>query len=271
MSFDSRERSLRGGQPVRLYEFSRGTLFWRYTTADRDIVSQLRKFESVSISDDGIRQTGEASADRLVITAPSDLAVARLYRAAPPSVEIGLTIYDAHYGDADAVVSWVGSVSHVKWPRQDRSQISCESLPASLDKPGLRLAWERNCPHSLGDRLCGVDLEQFKTAGTIAGVGGAGIAVPAAGGLPAGYLSGGFIAWEISGGETERRGIETHSVITLTLIGGTAGLVAGQPLRLYPGCPRTIQACHDRFGNELNYGGIWHLPGRSPFDGNPIF
>jgi hypothetical protein len=39
----------------------------------------------------------------------------------------------------------------------------------------------------------------------------------------------------------------------------------------YPGCPRTIAVCDARFANHLRYGGVPHLPGKSPFDGDPVF
>jgi hypothetical protein len=42
-------------------------------------------------------------------------------------------------------------------------------------------------------------------------------------------------------------------------------------LKIYPGCPRTTEACLTKFNNLDNYGGIPSMPPTSPFDGNPIF
>ena len=62
MSFDSRERSLAAGTPVRYYEFRRGVMRWLYNSSDRDISVGTQVFRSVrgGISDNGIRQSGVA-------------------------------------------------------------------------------------------------------------------------------------------------------------------------------------------------------------------
>ncbi|HDL5069755.1 TPA: hypothetical protein PXD13_006650, partial [Pseudomonas aeruginosa] len=55
MSFSSRESSLADGQPVRLYQFSRGAIRWSYNSSDRDITYQNQIFRTVpgGITDNG--------------------------------------------------------------------------------------------------------------------------------------------------------------------------------------------------------------------------
>lgn len=405
MSFDAFEESVDAGQPIRLYQFARGALLWSYTSSDRDVeqtvdgVTYLFQAVRGGLSDDGIRQTGQAIADALVITAPASLEVAALYRGLPPSAEISLTIWDKHVNDDEVLVSWVGSIAKVSWPQVDRCKISCESLSASMENIGLRLTWQRACPHSLGDRQCRVDLEQYKVESRITAMDGASITImpvlrafrvtlstivlsvtepgvvpyiitienlgnvelpgvavvlslpddsegsvnspdgdtnadavldvgetwtymgsyvatetdiaagsdlvasvivgtagivdplgatattavgetPAAPALPVTTLplaapalpaptAGGFVLWYVDG-EPERRGIKSSGENVLGLLAGTAGLSAGETVWVYPGCPGTISVCQ-QFENTDNYGGILHLPGKSPFDGNPIF
>lgn len=158
MSSASRELSLADGQPIRLYQFSRGVLRWSYTSADRNITYNNQVFRSVrgGIGDPGIIQSGDPQADRLVITAPADLEVALLYKGAPPSDEIGLTVFDLHYGEADAWVSWAGSIATVNWPALDRCRITCLSIEASMDAPGLTDVYSRTCTAVLGDTECKV-------------------------------------------------------------------------------------------------------------------
>ncbi len=183
MSFDAYEQSIDAGRPLRLYQFARGALRWSYTSSDRDVEMEIEgetyTFQTVrgGIADDGIRQTGQPSADTLVLTAPASLAVAQLYRALPPSAEISLTIWDKHFDDDEALVTWVGSVAMVSWPQLDRCKISCQSLSASMETIGLRLTWQRACPHSLGDRNCRVDLEQYRVEARITALDGAAITV----------------------------------------------------------------------------------------------
>ncbi|MBL4838370.1 MAG: DUF2163 domain-containing protein [Kordiimonadaceae bacterium] len=272
MSSDAREISLAGGKPVRLYLFERGaSTRWAYNSSDRDITYQGIDYLGRAISDDGIRQSGQSSADALEVTGPATLDVAQLYRGAPPSDEISLTIRDLHYGEADALVRWSGSIGDVNFPAQDRCQIRCESLAASMAREGLRLSWERNCPHALGDRLCRVDMELYAVAGTVITLDGISVSATAWAGYPDGWFDGGWVQWPVGGGEFDRRGIETQVGGLLTLLGGSDGIALADALTAYPGCLRTIAICQSKFANEDNYGGVPGLPGRSPFDGDPVF
>ncbi|MDF5987621.1 hypothetical protein P4131_25550 [Pseudomonas aeruginosa] len=77
------------------------------------------------------------SPDQFVITAPADLDVALLYKAKSPSNAIDLVVYDMHYGDVEAAVSWVGEIGDVDWPTVDSSRITCVSEDELMDQPGL--------------------------------------------------------------------------------------------------------------------------------------
>lgn len=275
MTFTSRELSVADGRPVRLYEFRRGAQRWAWCGADRDINVQAIAFKAAAISDDGVRLTGETTADVLTITGPATLEVAQLYRGAPPSAEVAVTVRDFHHGDPDQAASvrvvWVGSIAGVRWPQPDRAAIACQSLTASMDRPGLRLTWERSCPHTLFDRRCGVDRNAYAVATTVQAMDGAGISNGALAAFPDGTFSGGFVEWPVGGGEIDRRGVERHVGGELQLLGGTQGLVLGMTCTVYPGCRQTAEYCQGQFANIDNFGGFRHLPGKSPFDGDPVF
>lgn len=273
MSFNSREFSLDTGTPIRLYQFSRGVMRWLYATSDRDIAVNTQVYRTVrgGISDNGIRQAGDANVEMLKLTAPADLEVAKLYRGVPPSGEVALSVFDLHYGETEQVVSWTGGIQSVSWPERDRCTIVCQPLSARMTMQGLRQGWERACNRSLYDQGCTVNRDLYQLSTSVQSLNGSSISNGALAAYPAGYFTAGFAEWAIGSGEYDRRGIERHSGSELVLLGGTAGLQAGQPVRIYPGCDQTINTCSVRFGNHLNFGGIWHLPGRSPFDGNPVF
>jgi uncharacterized phage protein (TIGR02218 family) len=275
MTFDTRERSVATGRPLRLYEFQRGTKRWFYGSADRDLTLQTRLWRSTAISDDGVRLTGETTADVLKVTAPGTLEVAQLYRAAPPSADVGLTVRDFHEGEADLAsnvrVVWVGSISGVRFPQPDRCEITCESLSASMDRPGLRLTWERTCPHTLFDRNCGKNRDLYAVSAQVQTLTGAAISSGTFAGFPNGYFSGGLVEWSVGDGEIDRRCIEYHFGSEVFLLGGTQGLVGGMDLKAFPGCRQTDTYCDGTFDNLANFGGVKHLPGKSPFDGTPVF
>ena len=89
MSFDDFDTSISSGQSARLYQFDRSaTVVWRYTSADRALQFDGHEWLPLPISDDGIRLTGEASADTMKVTLPGSEPVAQLFRGAPPSEEI---------------------------------------------------------------------------------------------------------------------------------------------------------------------------------------
>lgn len=271
MTFDAREKSLSGGQPLRLYEFQRGLQRWRYVRGDRPFVLLSDTFEPIAITDDGIRQTGDASADALKITVPYDNPVARLYRGIPPAGVVDVIVRDAHYGKTQAAIRFMGSVQSVKGPSPERKEITCQSLAASLDNPGLRIGYERGCPYSLFDHNCTLDPTPFAVAATLSLVTGLSVEAAAFDAHPDGYFSGGRLKWQVAAGVFDERGIESHVGEVLTLLGGTDGLQVGRSVTAYPGDDRTLQMCHERFNNKDNYGGFKHMPGKSPFDGNPVF
>ncbi len=272
MSSSARERSISGGQPVRLYKFARGVLRWLYCSSDRDIAIGTEIYRALAggIIDDGIRRTGETSADRLTITAPADLEVAQFYRGVPPSAEIQLTIYNHHAGEPDAQIVWSGSIETVGWPALDRCAIKAQTLMATLDVPGLRLTWERNCGAALFDRKCGVNRDLWRVELIVQSMTGASISSGAAEAYPDGWFDAGIVEWAIGPGEYERRAIEKHIGSVMQIMGGTSGVPLGA-VRLYPGCNRTAAVCQAKYSNLPNFRGDPNLMGDNPFNGDPVF
>lgn len=273
MTFEARERSLAAGQPIRLYEFTHGVTTWRYCTADRSIQTGAQTWLSIAggVIDEGIRQSGDAASDTLNIRAPADLPVVRLYRTLPPTTEVAVVVRDMHYGDDEQRVSWVGSISQVNRDAPDRVEIVCENLLASLNRGGLGLTYERNCPYATYDHNCRVNRDLFRVDTTLSGAGGATVEAAAFASHVDGWYAGGFIEWQSAPGVTERRFIKAHVGVRLTLLGGTAGLAEGAPVSAYAGDDRTAKTCRDKFNNLPNFGGYPMLPGKSPFDGDLLW
>lgn len=148
---------LHTAQPLRLYLIERSdTTAWRYANADRAIAWDSHTWEALAISDDGIRLTGEATADEIKITAPAHIPAVQLYRVLPPSAEVFVTVYDYDAATQEAAVCWQGSISAALFPAPGVAELACDSLSASMQREGLRLKYERACPHSVYDHMCGV-------------------------------------------------------------------------------------------------------------------
>jgi uncharacterized phage protein (TIGR02218 family) len=273
MSFNTYEYSLAQGVPVRLYEFSRGVMRWLYNSSDRDISLGSQVFRTLNggVSDGGIRQTGESKQDPFVITAPADIEVAQPFRVSRPSAEIGLKVFDLHYGDDEAVCRYVGSIVNVKWPQLDTCTITCQDIEASMDRPGLVDTFSRTCTTTLYSPQCKVNRDSFRVEAAIQSLAGLAISSAIFDGYTDGWFSGGYIEWPVGSGEYDRRHIETHVGSVLQLLGGTVGLTIGQEIRAYPGCDFLAETCSTKYGNLDNFRGDNHMDGKSPFDGEQVF
>ncbi|WP_339844283.1 phage BR0599 family protein [uncultured Halopseudomonas sp.] len=273
MSFDQREGSIALGQPIRLYKFSRGVIRWLYNSSDRDITYNNQVFRALvgGISDRGIQQSGDAKADALTITAPSDISVAQPFRTFPPSERIELVIFDMHYGDAEARLAWPGRIASVNWPSLDSCRIECVTRDAEMSEPGLTDVYSRMCTARLGDNRCNVDLNPYRITTTLQAQDGQTVSAPAFAGYPDGWFAAGWLEWSIGSGEYDRRHIEQHIGTDLQLLGGTAGIPAGATVRVYPGCDFLAETCDGKFDNLDNMRAIPHLQGKSPFDGDQVW
>lgn len=273
MSFSSRENSLAAGTPIRFYEFRRGVMRWLYISCDRDVAVGTQVFRTVrgGIRDNGIRQSGVAKQDSLVITAPADIEVAEPFRNSIPSSKIGLIIYDGHYGETERKWRYTGSIASVRWPELERCTITCQDIDAEMDRPGLNDTFSRTCTTYLGSPWCKVDLNPLRVDTTIQAMTGATISSGALAAFPDGWFTGGWVEWPIGQGEYDRRTIEQHVGGVLSLLGGTVALGLGRAIRVYPGCDFLATTCHTKFNNLPNMRATPQMDGKSPFDGEQVF
>lgn len=275
MSFDAFESSVEQGRPVFGYRFTLGPTVWRYTSAAEDFTdSDGNVWTAVAISDDGVKQTGESTTDALSLKAPITIGPVQVHMTTPPATPIQVAIMRTHVSDDEKqmVVFYSGEVSQVNYPTPGQATLTCQTTSASMQRSGLRLPWQRACPYALYDPLtCKVDKTAYAVTLRILSVDGFTVTTDAAGGQADGYFNGGFLEWDHPVRGKEFRGIETHVGNVLAIFGMTDDMYAGLVVTAYPGCTRTLSTCGGKFNNQLNYGGIPNLPGRSPFDGNPVF
>lgn len=273
MAYEIIESSLEEGRPVSFYEFTFGTTTWRYTSAEEPITANGHVWQPAAITDDGVRQTGEINSDAMTITAPAWVGPAQLFMAGTPSRGVQVSIYQKHDGDPDneIIAIYVGEVSQVNYPFPGSCRITCETLMASLEREGLRLAWQRACPYSLYDPVtCKLDRTPWGRAFTVLSFDGQVAVVEFSVAVPDGYLNAGFMEWTHPFRGVELLAVETQVGGAITLFGPSAELMPGASGIAYPGCNLSPAACQ-AFGNYDNYGGHPDIPGKSPFDGNPVF
>lgn len=281
MAFDTYENSNFDGVPVKLYEITYGGDVWRYNSSDRNLTVGGVEYLSVPISDDGFTQSGDATAETLTITCPANLEIVRRYRGTPPSSVIIVKVRELHYDDtgyiggglASVPIMWQGELSAVREQDDATALLTANMLTISFKRGGLRLAWQRGCPHFVYDSNCRLNKASFAVTVTATANATALTVATDLSGHAANYFDGGFVEWtDPDTGSVETRGIELQAGQVLRLL-GTIDNIEGtsSTFKIYPGCRRTIDYCNSVFNNRANYGGVPHIPGRSPFDGNPVY
>ncbi len=275
MSFDTIERSNYDGQPIRLYEFSIGTVFHRYASGEEKVTlpgaPTPHVYDPLPISDGGMVQSGDGQSNETTITLPSSAPIAQLFNTVPPSEELWVAIRELHYGDTEAPVVWIGTVASSKQTGLAITEFTCQLLTASFERNGLRLGWGRQCPHALYDRNCRVNKAAYAAAIFVESFNGNTVVSDALNAFPGGYFNNGFYEFSMIPGVLERRAIEVHYGGSFLVLGTTEGLSVGGAILVYPGCARNTSECISKFNNLANYGGFPHLPGKSPFSGDPVF
>ena len=269
MGYLNRTTSVSDGQPITLYQFALGNnqKVWRFTDADQDITVNGEQWLATAISDSG-RKTG----DNLRVSLPSDNAVAQLFRGIAPSQSVTLTVMRLHWQDNEIRVVWIGTIIEAKRPETHQTELISAGLSSTMRSAGLRLMWGRSCPYSLYDSDCKVDKAKFAVAGLrVQAVTGTTITVGFPSQLPDNWFNAGFIEWTDSLGVREVRAVTVHHNNLLTIMGGTQKISVGTLITVYPGCDGQVKTCRDKFNNVLNFGGIPHMPNKSPYDGSRIF
>lgn len=275
MAFNDKEISNDEGKRIGLYHFRWGTQNWYYTSADRVITYDGNDYEPTAISDGGVTLGGESGYD-FEVTLPSVNPVALLFRYTPPSGRVYLKVRRMQDGETDAPLYWTGTVGNLRPKNLAGAVMVCRSSISGLKRTGLRLTWQRQCPHALYDRQCQVDPADWEYPYEIASISGNVVTLVTAGaGLDqeTGFFTAGIIKWEVATDTFNFRMIEVHTApLVLTIFGRADGLEAGMDVLLYPGCTRDISptGC-ERFDNVDNYGGHVYMPNKSPFDGDPVF
>lgn len=266
MSYEAQETSTQDGAPIELYQFLRGTTYFRYTSAEVDVLDTDATFESTPISRSGIEVTPERVRNAIQITVPRNNPVADMFRISPPTDVVAVTVFRYHRDDAEQIVLWMGRVLGVDW-QGARAVLQCEPVSTSAKRNGLRPQYQKNCRHVLFGTGCRLNRDDFKIDTTVAAVSGRTITLAELLDLP---YAGGYIEWEHDG-FVDRRMIregdtDGNAVVTTPFV----GMTPGQAVTAYPGCAHDTITCDTVYGNLPNYGGMPYIA-KNPFDGNPVY
>lgn len=281
MTLSDRDLSNYDGSPVILYEFSRRSTptisgveivtYWRYTSADRDIVLDAHTYTAIPMTDDGVRQTADTAADTMTFKMPATEAVPQMFVGSPPSDPINALIRRTHYGETEAFNAWAGTVAQVNRPDDATAEVLCNTLSATLDRKGLRLSFTRGCPHDLYGFECRASPLIHYVSGPVTFIAGPLINCDAFGTLVTSRLAGGWVEWLDTYGHAERRAVLAHADSTVRVLGVADRLAIGDTIWAFHGCKHNTEDCETGFNNLANYGGHIYMPDKNPFSGDIIF
>lgn len=273
MTFPIRESSRTLGEPVNLYFIVYGDTpasYYAYTDSEQEVHLNFDAalgeviFKPIPITHGNITASGSLDKSAVEMRTPQSAELAQLFTLHPPSQIIRLTIFQAHDGDGDYRVEWVGRILGSS-REVNEAVYTCEPVSTSMKRPGLRRNYQYQCPHVLYGPQCKADRGRATILRSVTGVAGALVSLPPGWDANPDRFNGGLAEWLTADGRTELRTIQKRAdANTLILSGIAAGLVPGAQIKLSWGCKHDTPDCRDLHANVLNFGGQPWIPLKNP-------
>lgn len=260
MSFSGIETSEYGGELVMYFEFTVGATVYRYNSSARTLTLSGHGFAAHPIALSEPEHAKESSSMRVRITVPRDNPIALLFRQALPDVQVPVTVYAKHQGDAEVVGAWSGTIVSCEW-RESEAAMVCETNLAKMKRLGLRQRYQVTCNKETYSAECGVNREDFKTAVIVSAINALVLTVSGLPSVADGYYNGGYV----QSTDGTRRFITDHTGNHFTLLYPFETLAVSDSLDAFAGDDHTHETCREKFNNIANFFGFFTLPGRNPF------
>jgi len=268
MTYTAQELSQKEGQPVELYQFTIGAEVTRLTNAEQDVTVAAATYTSETIQRSEPRITFGDDAEDIEIVLPRTNALPQRYINIVPAQKIQVTISRIHRTDGanQVAVFWEGVVVSVGFAADGMATMRCRSLLSELSRQMPRRTFQGPCNHILYDQFCKLSRASFQSNLTVASISGRDYTITglsAAGGADATYFEGGYVSFN----DQEYRLImqQTGDVAKL-LLPFDSSVQAGSAVKVFAGCDHSLETCHTKFSNAINYGGFPFVPSRNPFN-----
>jgi uncharacterized phage protein (TIGR02218 family) len=160
---------------------------------------------------------------------------------------------------------WLGEVKRA----DNRFSAEVRGVANKLQQTAGKL-YSRLCRTDLGSPECKVDLAPLTDELAVTAV-AAGDTFTVATGRPSGFYTFGkctFLSGANAGASIEVLNHVSQSIQLFTPM--PRPIAVGDQVRLVAGCDKTIETCHARFGNVLNFRGEPHIPGNDKVFSYPV-
>jgi len=261
MSFDSVEQAQSSGKPWEIYLFETTGQSFYLTSADQAITYLGQTYDPMTLRRDEMEETAEVDSGEVKVYIPTAHPLSQLFIPGLPPAPVQLTIFAGHYGDADILAIYSGSVASSSFT--DECELVCRSDKYLLNRKIPAELYQGLCNHIFGDAGCGINLALFTYAGVVASIDSTGtvIGVTAFGSIPGTVsLKGGYLKVG-----NAVRAILAQTGSSITLMSPISGLAIGAACSGVAGCAHTYPACK-AYDNVPNFLGFDLVPTINPFD-----
>lgn len=263
VSFVEADQSEQDGNRVELFEFLAGDVYYRYHNGQRDLTyngllwlpTQIKRGRS-SVNQNKLRNSTKVS-----MSNTNEFAAAFIGQAIDADVTV--RILQVHLGATGERIVWTGRITKAVAPDEMSVEFDCQSSLTVLAREGLRAKFERACPHQLYSGGCRLTRTNYEVTVNAVQESGAQLSHATFAGQPDGWWSGGVVENAVG----ERRLVIAHSGAIVTLSRPFITGANGGTVKIVPGCDKTLTTCNSKFNNSSNFGGVWYLPTKNPFEG----
>ena len=260
-TFEEREASRYGGQPVEGYRFVQGETSWLYTSADREITLPIGAFSPETLTRTGLVHSGEDSGEAIKVTVPATNPVAGLFIGEVPSSPVWFTLYKAHRGDeGETLTAFTGKITSAVF-RETSCELSATSVATAILRSVPVLQMQTPCNHVLYSAECGANPTSCRDSVTITTVDGRTVTSNDFGLRADGWFNAGLL----NAADGETRFIADHVGNTVTLLSPLPGLESLDGCWAFWGCDHLEATCDSKFDRLVSFLGWSRLPFKNPF------
>jgi uncharacterized phage protein (TIGR02218 family) len=159
------------------------------------------------------------------------------------------------------VTRFIGRVAEVDPADREQATVAVKSPMELLDTKVPKGVYQPSCLRRVYSSDCGVNRALFETAGVVA-AGSTTLRIHSNVSADQGWFDQGVIRFINGGNAGVARTVRRHTGdgdVTL-ILGLPAQPQAGDQFLIYPGCPRTLEACTTKFNNRARYRGMPFIP-----------
>lgn len=249
---------------VQLYEFTKGTEKFYFTSGDRDFLFQNRIYKPATIKSSSIKSSQDKTKANITITTDKDCPLGSWFKTTTPGnvkVFIWRTAKD-QTNQFERVFN--GSVLGADFQKNEIA-FMCEPLAALTSKPICRYTYQTECGHHVYDKRCRLNIDDHSVFAKVSNIASDGVTITLSsrGTIEAGHLHLGFIQ------TTDNHSsmiTEDDGSLTIKILTPIEGLKVGDDIRVAKGCDNSSDTCKNRFNNFENFFGFEVVPTRNIFE-----